>query len=73
MQEVYRIMVKPYGYDHWNIFTKDVDIFNSLKSLGNTDQAREAFGSDLWDELCDADYPKTPYVLLGEAVLHQRD
>jgi hypothetical protein len=73
MQEVYRIIVKPYGYDHWDIFTEDKELFDSIRKLGNTDQVRAYLGADKWADLVDSDFAIPPYVLLGETTIHHRD
>lgn len=73
MQEVYRIIIKPYGYDHWDIFTKDKNLFNVISELWHTDEAREAIGDELWEELSDSDFITPPYILLGETGLRQPD
>lgn len=75
MEEVYRIIVSPYGFDFYNIFTKDQAVFDQFVQLGNVDQVINQLGHEVWDDLTAnhvTEY-EPPYVLLGETVLHQRN
>lgn len=71
MQEVYRIVVTPYSYDYWDIFTTDKEVFDKLCHCYCDDEAREAFGEEDWDILCDSPSPCFPYIILGETQLRQ--
>jgi hypothetical protein len=74
MREVYRIIVTPYHYDIWNIFTEDKELFGQLASCNDTDEARQLMGIIAWEELVEKyENIETPYVLLGEAELREYD
>ena len=74
MQQLYRIIVKPYNYDHWDIFTEDKALFIQIRQFGDDDEAREFFGEEGWENITESYVDvKYPYVLLGETTLRQRD
>lgn len=74
MQQFYRILVKPYNYDHWDIFTESKELFDRISQFADVDEAREHFGDERWDRMADTWIsPKYPYVILGETELRQHD
>jgi len=73
MQEVYRIIVTPYNYDYWDIFTTDKELFETLAGFVEINDGHDHFGPDRWDAIVDSPSPSVPYVLLGEAQLRQYD
>jgi hypothetical protein len=74
MQQLYRAIVTPYGYDIWNIFTEDKELFDKLSKFYSTDELIEEIGHEEWEKITDACLmPTYPYVLLGETELRQRD
>jgi len=74
MQELYRINIKPYSYDSWDIFTEDKDLFTQFSTFWEVEDAVKFYGEERWEELADGRiYPKFPYVLLGETTVRQYD
>lgn len=72
MQKLYRILVKPYSYDLWDIFTEDKEIFDQLKNLYDIDDARDKLGNAVFERLCDCSTrPTFPYILLDEIEVRQ--
>ena len=74
MQELYRIIVTPYNYDHWDIFTEDKEVFDKLSQYYDTDEVIDALGQERWEQIADGFVlVKYPYVTLGECSLRQGD
>ncbi len=74
MKSVYRILVTPYNYDYWDVFTEDEALFREISQYGYTDEASEGLGIERYEELMDSyNSPKFPYILLGEHNLRQPD
>ena len=74
MQQYYRIIVSPYNYDYWDIFTESKEVFEAISCCDDVDDAREHFGNEQWEQLVDTwIMPSFPYIILGESNLRQRD
>lgn len=74
MQQLYRIIIKPYSYDSWDIFTEDKDLFTQLSTFWEVEEVVEFLGEERWEELADSRiHPSFPYVLLGETTVRQYD
>lgn len=74
MRQVYRIIVTPYHFDTWSVFTEDAELFNTLKPARCVEDAITLLGVDVWEELVDGwDPVECPYVLLGEIIIRQYD
>lgn len=73
MQQLYRIIVKPYNFDHWDIFTEDKALFDLVSNYDSQDEAMDALG-ETWEVLVENDIcVEFPYILLDETEMRQYD
>lgn len=74
MKQVYRIIITPYHFDIWDIFTENKELFESLKPARTVEDAIDILGVDTWEQLLESYMIiETPYILLGETQIKQPD
>lgn len=74
MKQVYRILVTPYNYDVWSIFTEDKELFDTINGFTEYADGYDHFGHDEWQRIVESDMCLAPpYILLGETELRQYD